>query len=67
MPVKIKKVGMKDSERQSPQVGRPAHGAASYVCSVDLGINNAATASILGKDGTVTRSSSTQLETYDDA
>lgn len=38
MPVKIKKVDMKDSD---------------YVCSVDLGINNAATASIVGKDGTV--------------
>ena len=38
MPIKIKKVDMKDSD---------------YVCSVDLGINNAATASIVGKDGTV--------------
>lgn len=38
MPVKIKKVDMKDSD---------------HVCSVDLGINNAATASIVGKDGTV--------------
>lgn len=38
MPVKIEKVERKDSD---------------YVCSVDLGINNAATASIVGKDGTV--------------
>ncbi len=38
MPVKIEKVDRKDSD---------------YVCSVDLGINNAATASIVGKDGTV--------------
>lgn len=38
MPVKIKKVDLNDSD---------------YVCSVDLGINNAATASIVGKNGTV--------------
>ncbi len=38
MPVKIKPVKKEDSD---------------YVCSVDLGINNAATCSIVGKDGTV--------------
>jgi putative transposase len=38
MPVKIKKVEREDSPK---------------VCSVDLGINNAATASIVGKNGTV--------------
>jgi IS605 OrfB family transposase len=38
MPVKIKKVEREESE---------------YVCSVDLGINNAATAAIVGADGTV--------------
>ncbi len=38
MPVKVKKVEREDSE---------------YVCSVDLGINNAATAAIVGRDGTV--------------
>ena len=38
MPVKIKPVKKEDSD---------------YVCSVDLGINNAATCSIVGQDGTV--------------
>ena len=38
MPVKIKPVKKEDSD---------------YVCSVDLGINNAATCSIVGRDGTV--------------
>jgi IS605 OrfB family transposase len=38
MPVKIKSVKKEESD---------------YVCSVDLGINNAATCSIVGKDGTV--------------
>jgi hypothetical protein len=38
MPVKVEKVVMVDSD---------------FVCSIDLGINNAATASIVGKDGTV--------------
>jgi putative transposase len=38
MPVEIAKVEIKDSD---------------FVCSVDMGINNAATASIVGKDGTV--------------
>ncbi|MEA5468680.1 IS200/IS605 family accessory protein TnpB-related protein, partial [Spirulina sp. 06S082] len=38
LPVKIKKVEREESE---------------YVCSVDLGINNAATAAIVGADGTV--------------
>ncbi|MCC5667289.1 IS200/IS605 family accessory protein TnpB-related protein [Nostoc sp. CHAB 5784] len=38
MPVKIKKVDREDSE---------------FVCSVDMEINNAATASIVGKNGTV--------------
>ncbi|MBF2067875.1 MAG: hypothetical protein IGS39_26185 [Calothrix sp. C42_A2020_038] len=35
MPVQIKKVDREDSE---------------FVCSVDMGINNAATASIVGKN-----------------
>lgn len=38
MPIQIKKVDREDSE---------------FVCSVDLGINNAATVSIVGKNGTV--------------
>lgn len=38
MPVQIKRVDREDSE---------------FVCSVDMGINNAATASIVGKNGTV--------------
>lgn len=38
MPVKIQKVDREDSE---------------FVCSVDMGINNAATASIVGRNGTV--------------
>lgn len=38
MPIKIKPVKKEDSD---------------YVCAVDLGINNAATCSIVGKDGTV--------------
>ncbi len=38
MPVKVKKVEREESE---------------YVCSIDLGINNAATAAIVGADGTV--------------
>jgi IS605 OrfB family transposase len=38
MPVKIKAIKREDTD---------------YVCSVDLGINNAATASIVGSDGTV--------------
>jgi putative transposase len=38
MPVEIKKVELKNSD---------------MVCSIDMGINNAATASIIGKDGTV--------------
>jgi putative transposase len=38
MPVKIKPIKREDTK---------------YVCSVDLGINNAATASIVGSDGTV--------------
>ncbi|MDZ8140391.1 MAG: IS200/IS605 family accessory protein TnpB-related protein [Nostoc sp. DedQUE04] len=38
MPVKIEKINREDSD---------------YVVSVDLGINNAATASVVGKDGTV--------------
>jgi putative transposase len=38
MPVKIDKINREDSD---------------YVVSVDLGINNAATASVVGKDGTV--------------
>jgi putative transposase len=38
MPVQIKKVEINDSD---------------FVCSVDMGINNAATASIVGKNGTV--------------
>jgi IS605 OrfB family transposase len=38
LPVTIKKVTLENSD---------------YVCSVDLGINNAATASIVGSDGTV--------------
>ncbi|MEG3973275.1 IS200/IS605 family accessory protein TnpB-related protein [Microcoleus sp. herbarium8] len=38
MPIKIGKVERQDSD---------------YVCSVDLGINNAAVASIVGRDGTV--------------
>nr|MDJ0729826.1 transposase [Crocosphaera sp.] len=38
MPVKIKPIKKEDSD---------------YVCSVDLGINNAATCSIVGRDGTV--------------
>jgi putative transposase len=38
MPVQIKKVDRDDSD---------------FVCSVDMGINNAATASIVGKNGTV--------------
>jgi len=38
MPVKVKKVSLEDSD---------------YVCSTDLGINNAATCAIVGKDGTV--------------
>ncbi|MGK7875699.1 MAG: IS200/IS605 family accessory protein TnpB-related protein [Xenococcaceae cyanobacterium] len=38
MPVKIKQVDRQKSD---------------YVCSVDLGINNAATAAIVGRDGTV--------------
>ncbi len=38
MPVQVKKVAKQESD---------------FVCSVDMGINNAATASIVGKDGTV--------------
>ncbi|ACB49462.1 unknown [Crocosphaera subtropica ATCC 51142] len=38
MPVKVKPIKKEDSD---------------YVCSVDLGINNAATCSIVGRDGTV--------------
>ncbi|KST66862.1 IS200/IS605 family accessory protein TnpB-related protein [Mastigocoleus testarum] len=38
MPVQIKKVVFEESD---------------FVCSVDMGINNAATASIVGRDGTV--------------
>ncbi|UKO98129.1 IS200/IS605 family accessory protein TnpB-related protein [Nostoc sp. UHCC 0870] len=38
MPVQIKKVDREDSD---------------FVCSVDMGINNAATASIVGRNGTV--------------
>ncbi|GBG22273.1 hypothetical protein NIES4072_59810 [Nostoc commune NIES-4072] len=38
MPVQIKKVDTEDSD---------------FVCSVDMGINNAATVSIVGKNGTV--------------
>ncbi len=38
MPVKVKKIEREESR---------------YVCSVDLGINNAATAAIVGRDGTV--------------
>jgi IS605 OrfB family transposase len=38
MPIKIKPVKKEDSD---------------YVCAVDLGINNAATCSIIGQDGTV--------------
>lgn len=38
MPVKVQRVELQDSD---------------YVCSVDLGINNAACASIVGRDGTV--------------
>ncbi|MGK7928638.1 MAG: IS200/IS605 family accessory protein TnpB-related protein [Spirulina sp.] len=38
VPVKVKKIEREESE---------------YVCSVDLGINNAATAAIVGRDGTV--------------
>ena len=38
MPVKVKPITKEDSD---------------YVCSVDLGINNAATCSIVGRDGTV--------------
>ncbi len=38
MPVEVKKVDLPESD---------------FVCSVDMGINNAATASIVGRDGTV--------------
>ncbi len=38
MPIQVEKVDLNDSD---------------FVCSVDLGINNAATASIVGRDGTV--------------
>jgi len=35
------------------QVGKVCKQESDFVCSVDLGINNAATASIVGRDGTV--------------
>ena len=38
MPVQVKKVDLKETD---------------FVCSIDLGINNAATASIVGRNGTV--------------